>query len=213
MKKRRDQEDVYFIFFVSSFYFPERKKRKQRKRSLLLFLSLFNKKGKNKEKGEENPLLLPYFPPKYSFLQKNQEKEEEMIKKIIAMEKQFWEINVLGGVEPILDGSAATTEYLNSRYSISDGNTVNLSDEIIPVCEEYNRLVEKINELTIAKDAACNHIKNLLKENEVGLAGGYRISWTQVNSTRFDKAKFKEDNPELYGKYMTNSHYRRFSVR
>lgn len=141
------------------------------------------------------------------------ERDEEMIKKIIAMEKQFWEINVLGGVEPILDGSAATTEYLNSRYSISNGNTVNLSDEIIPVCEEYNRLVEKINELTIAKDAACNHIKNLLKENEVGLAGGYRISWTQVNSTRFDKAKFKEDNPELYGKYMTNSHYRRFSVR
>lgn len=140
------------------------------------------------------------------------ERDEEMIEKIIAMEKAFWEINVQGCVEPTPDGSAATTEYLNTQYSRSNGQAVYLPDDIISVCEEYNRLVGQIDELTTARDCAVNRMKNSLRENEIGLAGDYKISWKQVNTTRFDKAKFKQDNPDLYDKYITSSYYRRFSV-
>lgn len=146
------------------------------------------------------------------FICKMIERDDSIIQKIIAMEKCFWEINVLGGVEPVIDGSTATTKYLNGKYSNVNGNTVKLPEDIIPECEEYNRLSTQINELNTERDAVCNRIKNVLKDNEFGLAGKYKISWKNVNSSGFDKTRFKADNPELYNQYITHSQYRRFSV-
>ena len=146
------------------------------------------------------------------FLYKLIERDNEIISKIIAMEKYFWEVNVLGEIAPNIDGTRATTEYFNSKYNVSNGLAVKLPEELISECEEYNRLADEIDRLTSAKDAVCNRIKNVLKENETGFAGKYKISWKQVVSSKFNTTKFKADNPELYSKYLTNSQYRRFSL-
>ena len=114
--------------------------------------------------------------------------------------------------EPIPDGSAATTQYLNHRFAHSNGLAVSLPDDLLSVCEEYNRLSGQIDELTAARDCAANRMKHSLGENEIGLVGGYRISWKQVSSIRFDSTRFKHDNPELYDRYATRSQYRKFSV-
>ena len=146
------------------------------------------------------------------FLYKLIERNNEIISKIIAMEKYFWEVNVLGRIAPDIDGTRATTEYFNSKYNSSNGLAVRLPEELVSECEEYNRLADEIDRLTSAKDAVCNRIKNVLKENETGFAGKYKISWKQVISSKFNTTKFKADNPELYSKYLTNSQYRRFSL-
>ena len=146
------------------------------------------------------------------FLYKLIERDNEIISKIIAMEKYFWEVNVLGRIAPDIDGTRATTEYFNSKYNSSNGLAVRLPEELVSECEEYNRLADEIDRLTSAKDAVCNRIKNVLKENETGFAGKYKISWKQVVSSKFNTTKFKADNPELYSKYLTNSQYRRFSL-
>ena len=146
------------------------------------------------------------------FLYKLIERDNEIISKIIAMEKYFWEVNVLGEIAPNIDGTRATTEYFNSKYNVSNGLAVKLPEELISECEEYNRLADEIDRLTSAKDAVCNRIKNVLKENETGFAGKYKISWKQVVSAKFNTTKFKADNPELYIKYLTSSQYRRFSL-
>ena len=146
------------------------------------------------------------------FLYKLIERDNEIISKIIAMEKCFWEVNVLGGIAPDIDGTRATTEYFNSKYNVSNGLAVKLPEELVSECEEYSRLSNEIDRLTSAKDAVCNRIKNVLKENETGFAGKYKISWKQVVSSKFNTTKFKADNPELYSKYLTNSQYRRFSL-
>ena len=146
------------------------------------------------------------------FLYKLIERDNEIISKIIAMEKYFWEVNVLGRIAPDIDGTRATTEYFNSKYNSSNGLAVRLPEELVSECEEYNRLADEIDRLTSAKDAVCNRIKNVLKENETGFAGKYKISWKQVISSKFNTTKFKADNPELYSKYLTNSQYRRFSL-
>ena len=140
------------------------------------------------------------------------ERDDKLIAKIIAMEKLFWEVNVLGGIAPEIDGTKATTEYFNSKYNSSNGQTIDLPEEIVPDCEEYCRISDEINKLTQAKDAICNRIKSLLKDNETGLAGKYKISWKQVISSGFDKTKFKADNPDLYKNYVTRTQYRRFSM-
>ena len=146
------------------------------------------------------------------FLYKLIERDNEIISKIIAMEKYFWEVNILGGIVPDIDGTRATTEYFNSKYHSSNGLAVKLPEELVSECEEYHRLSNEIDKLTSAKDAVCNRIKNVLKENETGFAGKYKISWKQVVSAKFNTTKFKADNPELYKKYVTHSQYRRFSM-
>ena len=140
------------------------------------------------------------------------DRDDEMIAKIIAMEKLFWEVNVLGGIAPEIDGTKVTTEFFNSKYSFSNGQTIELPEEIVSDCEEYGRLSDEISKLTAAKDAISNRIKSLMQNNETGLAGKYKISWKQVISSGFDKTRLKADNPELYKKYVTHSQYRRFSM-
>lgn len=140
------------------------------------------------------------------------ERDDEMITDIIAMERKFWEENVLGGAAPVADGSEATTTYLNKKYSESNAQTIDLPKEVISICEEYNTISDEIEMLSAEKDALSNHIKSLLQNNEVGVAGRFRVSWKQVNSARFDSSRFKAENPELYGMYVKYSRYRRFGI-
>ena len=108
------------------------------------------------------------------------ERDEVMIAKIIAMEKHFWEIHVERGVEPIPDGSDATTSYFNEKFCQSNGEIIELPEEALAVCEEYERISEQLKELEVAKNAAANQLKLYLKEAEAGIVGERRIIWKQV---------------------------------
>ena len=140
------------------------------------------------------------------------ERDEGMIAKIIAMEKYFWENHVIGGTEPLPDGSNATTAYFNSKFADSNGATVTLPDEVIPICEEYERLSKELKKLETAKNAAANQIKSYLKEAETGVAGDKKISWKQIYKSTIDTRKLKEEQPEVYSSYLTQSSYRRLMV-
>lgn len=140
------------------------------------------------------------------------ERDEGMIAKIIAMEKYFWENHVIGGTEPLPDGSDATTAYFNSKFADSNGATVTLPDEVIPICEEYERLSKELKKLETAKNAAANQIKSYLKEAETGVAGDKKISWKQIYKSTIDTRKLKEEQPEVYSSYLTQSSYRRLMV-
>lgn len=140
------------------------------------------------------------------------ERDVIMIAKIIAMENHFWKHNVIGGVEPIPDGSDATTEYLNQKYAVSNGKTIDLPQEAIAICEEYERLAKQLKEVENAKNSAANQIKNYMKEAEVGRVGNKCISWKQIVKSTVDTKKLKEEQPELYSNYLMQSSYRRLTV-
>ena len=140
------------------------------------------------------------------------ERDEEMIEKIILMEKHFWEENVLGGIEPVPDGSEATTNYFNSKFGHSNGETITLPEEVIPICEEYERLSKELNDVEIAKNAAGNQLKNYLKEAETGIVGNRKISWKQISKSSVDTKRLKIEKPDIYNDYLTQSQYRRLSV-
>lgn len=140
------------------------------------------------------------------------ERDEVMIAKIIAMEKYFWETHVLGGIEPIPDGSEATTNYFNSKFSDSNGQTIELPEEALAICEEYERLSEQLKELEIAKSAAANQLKSYLKEAEAGTVGDRKIIWKQIFKSSLDQKRLKEEKPDIYNGYVTQSSYRRLSV-
>ncbi len=140
------------------------------------------------------------------------ERDEVMIAKIIAMEKYFWETHVIGGVEPVPDGSEATTNYFNSKFSDSNGQTIELPEEALAICEEYERLSEKLKELETAKSAAANQLKSYLKEAEAGTVGDRKIVWKQIFKSSLDQKRLKEEKPDIYNGYVTQSSYRRLSV-
>lgn len=140
------------------------------------------------------------------------ERDDVMIAKIIAMEKYFWETHVIGGVEPVPDGSEATTDYFNNRFSDSNGQTIELPEEALTVCEEYERLSKQLKELETAKNAAANQLKGYLKEAEAGTVGNRKITWKQIYKSSLDQKRLKEEKPEIFEGYLTQSSYRRLSV-
>ena len=140
------------------------------------------------------------------------ERDEVMIAKIISMEKHFWEIHVIGGVEPVPDGSEATTNYFNNKFCNSNGLTIELPEEAIAICEEYERLSAQVKELETAKSAAANQLKKYLKEAEVGTVGNRKIIWKQVFKSTLDQKRLKLEKPDIYNGYVTESSYRRLSV-
>ena len=140
------------------------------------------------------------------------ERDEEMIAKIIVMEKYFWQNHVMGGVEPVPDGSEATTRYFNERFRNSNGETIELPDEVLPVCEEYDNLTRQIKELESAKNAAANQLKRYLGEAEAGTVGDRKITWKSVSKNSVDTKRLKSEHPDIYTDCLTQSSYRRFLV-
>lgn len=139
-------------------------------------------------------------------------RDEQKIAEIIALEKAFWEENVLAGKEPVPDGSGATTDFLNEKYASSNGNTILLPEEALSLCRRYEELSGQLNELQDKKDAVSNQLKNFLKNNESGVIGEYRVTWKQVTSTTFDKKRLEKENRALYEEYLTKRQYRRLTV-
>ena len=139
-------------------------------------------------------------------------RDEELIKYIISLEKKFWEENVIGMKEPQADGSDATTAYLNREYAESNGNSIQLPEEALSCFTRYDELSKQINELTTAKEAVCNQLKSFLKENETGYIEDRKISWKQIQTTKFDRKRLEKEQPDLYREYTNKGSYRKLSV-
>lgn len=139
-------------------------------------------------------------------------RDEELISLIIRMEKQFWEQNVLQKIEPCPDGSQATTDFLNQKYKKANGNTVELPEETLSLFRQYDEISEKMDELTVRKEAVSNQLKNYLRENEIGVVGDRKVTWKQVTTTYFDKKRLEKENKEVYEAYITKNQYRRLMV-
>lgn len=146
------------------------------------------------------------------FIYHEVERDEEMIGKIITMERYFWETYVMGGMEPVPDGSDATTKYFNERFRHSNGQTVELPEEALPVCEEYDNITRQIKELETAKNAAANQLKRYLGEAETGTVGDRRITWKPVSKSTVDTKRLKTEHPDIYTDCLTQSSYRRLLV-
>lgn len=139
-------------------------------------------------------------------------RDEELIAEIIRREKEFWQVNVLGRVEPVADGSKATTEFLNSKYSDSNGSVIQLSDDTIPIFEKYESVNKQLEELKAEKEGLANQLKQVLGENETGYIHDYKVSWSKVTQNRLDQKRLKEEQPDIYDEYRRESSYRKLQI-
>ena len=75
---------------------------------------------------------------------------------------------------------------------------------------ELKRLKEELEaEITAAEDA----IKAVMGAEELLTAGAYKVSWSNVTSSRLDTTALKKALPDVAAAYTKTTTVRRFSVR
>ena len=141
------------------------------------------------------------------------DKDEELISMIMQIEKQFWDC-VTSDIAPEVDGSESCTNMLNNLYASSKkGNSIILPDEAQTIIEEYNKNKEQESYYTEKKNECVNKLKSLIEENEVATINNSTITWKSSTSERIDTKKLKEEQPEIYNKYLKKINMRRFVIK
>ena len=56
-------------------------------------------------------------------------------------------------------------------------------------------------------------VKLFMEDNELASSEHFRVSWKNIDSTKLDAKRIKEERPELYADYGKVSHSRRFEVK
>jgi predicted phage-related endonuclease len=78
---------------------------------------------------------------------------------------------------------------------------------------QYDEASEQLKRIEEQKQEAENLLKQMLGDNETGIAGDRVITWKSVSQERFDNKTLKAEHPTLYKKYANKSSYRRFTVK
>lgn len=138
---------------------------------------------------------------------------DELISRLIEMEKDFWENHVMAGVMPPPDGSQACDKLLNGYFgTVRKGSSVSLPG----FDEKLNRraeILEEIDRLQKEQSRIEQEVKLYMKDNEFAASGRYRVSWSSVETTRLDTQRIKLEKPEIYRDYAKVSTSRRFQVK
>ena len=75
---------------------------------------------------------------------------------------------------------------------------------------ELKRMREELDvEIAAAEDA----IKAIMGDEETLLAGAFKVSWSNVTSSRLDTTALKKALPDIAAAYTKTTTVRRFSVR
>lgn len=141
------------------------------------------------------------------------DKDEELISIIIQIEKQFWNC-VINDTPPKVDGSESCTNILNSLYAISNKyKSIILPMETQNIIDKYNRYKEQESIYSEKKNECINELKQLMEDNEVAIINDSKITWKSSVSERIDTKKLKEEQPDIYNKYLKEVKMRRFMIK
>ena len=139
--------------------------------------------------------------------------DEELVRRLTAIEEDFWNNHVVPGIIPLPDGSRACDEVIQRYFHTAEkGSTI----ELVGFDEKLRRREEILN--SIAKLAEEQkqieqEVKLFMQDNELAKSGSFRVSWKNIDSTKCDVKRIREDRPEIYKAYCRASHSRRFEVK
>lgn len=139
--------------------------------------------------------------------------DDALISGLVEAEEDFWCRHVVPGVIPDPDGSKICNEVIERYFhTAKNKDLLKLSgfDEKLSRREE---ILSSIKELEKEKNQIEQEVKLAMKDCEHAASEKYRISWSNVSSSRLDTKRMKEEKPEIYGEYTEKSSFRRFQVR
>ena len=116
---------------------------------------------------------------------------DQIIKNLIAIEREFWNYHILQNRLPKPDGSQAFDEKLTHR----------------------EELIAQIKKLEKEQKQIEQEVKCFMQENETAVSEKYRVSWSNVETIKLDTKRVKEEQPELYENFSKTTTVRRFTVK
>lgn len=147
------------------------------------------------------------------FTYRRLEWDDELISRLTGIEEDFWNNHVAAGVIPPPDGSRACDEIIEQYFHIAKKAS---AIELVGFDEKLDRreeILSYIKELQEEQKQIEQEIKLFMQDNERANSGHYRVTWSNVNTTKLDTARIKSEKPELYADYAKSSSYRRFEVK
>ncbi len=147
------------------------------------------------------------------FTYRRLEWDDELIERLIGIEDNFWNNHVAQGIMPPPDGSKACDEVLEQYFhTAKKASAIELTgfDEKLKRREE---ILGFIAELQKEQKQIEQEVKLFMQDNEFASSEAFRVSWKNIDSTKLDTKRIKEEKPELYADYGKVSHSRRFEVK
>ena len=138
--------------------------------------------------------------------------DAEVQRMLISVEKEFWN-KVQNIIRPEIDGSDAAAKLLDHAYRGGTSEQIVLPEEAIEYVDLYIKASAEEDNAKAKKQEAANHIKDFMRDYDRAKCLNYTISWKTVSSERLDTKALKENEPEIYQKYVKTSTSRRFTVK
>ena len=140
-------------------------------------------------------------------------RDNQVIDLIIQLESRFWQL-VETKTPPDVDGSSSSTDFLKRLYAQSNPQSmIILHSDAETLITEYEAAQRAEEEASQRMDAAANRLKQLLGENEIGVAGDRLITWKSITSEKLDTKAIKTEMPEVYKQFTKQSTYRKFAIK
>ena len=131
---------------------------------------------------------------------------------LIALEQEFWN-KVQNMIRPEMDGSDAAKDLLDNIYRGGIAEQIILPEEAIEYVDQYIEACAEEDNAKAKKQEASNRIKEIMGDYDKAKCLNHTISWKSVSSERLDTKALKEEQPELYQKYVKTSKSRRFTLK
>lgn len=141
------------------------------------------------------------------------ERDEEMLRYLVSIEKDFWENHVKAGVMPSPDGSKGADELIQKYFRNREGIIrLNGFDEQIA---RRNELAGLIKKMQTEQKAIEQELKLYLgkEQAQVGISERFRVTWTEFESQRIDTERLKREQPEIYRNYSKVQKSSRLSIQ
>lgn len=131
------------------------------------------------------------------------DRDEELIQNLIAIEKAFWEENVLKKQMPAPDGSEAATDAIKIIYADTETEgsvaLVGFEDRL----KRFDEIKDLKGQLDQEEEKIKQEIMLEMKESEVAFAGDRKITWKRQNGRKtVDGANLQKDHPDIYTRYL-----------
>ena len=147
------------------------------------------------------------------FIVRKIERDEELISDLTKIEKHFWENHVMSGVMPNPDGSKSADEFLSQYFGKAKKDSAIELVGFDARLERRDAIIQEVAKLQKEQSLIEQEIKMYMEDNETAVSDHYKVSWSNVDSTRFDTKRFKLEKPELYKEYAMTSTSRRFQIK
>lgn len=140
------------------------------------------------------------------------ERDEEIIRHLVQIEKDFWENHVLKRIPPNPDGSEIADKVIAEQFKKSQDISIPLSgfNEKLQRREEVMELLDK---LSTEKNQIEQELKLYMGEAERAENEKYLVSWKSVITNRIDTKLLKAEQPDIFKKYQRESQSRRFTIK